>query len=282
MRKGAIKRFAFPNFVGMLFSGPGSPACLSLLPFLFFGTIAPLDFRPPFVLPSFTAGFSPASILEPLFYLVSALVVLSFAVGVTRFVRAMRAAGVEGKILPALAPTLIEIVAHRRFAKCTANKDRQWGHLLTLFGFVGLAITGTLVGIGTMLDLMHTPLPFLSGWKLFANLSAGVVLVGTVLLIGDRMRSHEKWDDTTYFDGFFIVVLGGVVATGILSELLRLAQTPGLMYSVYFIHLVLIFSLFLYAPYSKFAHIVYRTVAMAATQGKPRSAGAPVAQLTHA
>ena len=164
LRKEAIKKFAFPKFAGTMVSEARYLALLFLLPILIFGTIAAIELRHPLVRPYIYAEVFPASILEPLFYLVSALVVLSFAVGVTRFVRAMRAAGVEGKILPALAPTLIEIVAHRRFAKCTANKDRQWGHLLTLFGFVGLAITGTLVGIGTMLGLMHTPFPLLSGW----------------------------------------------------------------------------------------------------------------------
>jgi quinone-modifying oxidoreductase subunit QmoC len=278
LRKEAIKAFSFPKIAGTMVSEAKYLAVLFLLPVLIFGTIAAIELRHPLVRPYIYAEVFPASILEPLFYVVSVLAVLGFAVGVTRFVRALRAAGVEGRILPALAPTLVEIITHRRFMKCTANKDRYWGHLLTLYGFVGLAITGTSVGIGTMLDLMHTPLPFLSGWKLFANLSAGVVLIGTVLLIGDRMKSPEKWNDTTYFDGFFIVVLAGVVATGILSELLRVAQSAGLMYSVYFIHLVLIFSLFLYAPYSKFAHFVYRTVAMAATQAKREGAGASVTQ----
>ena len=66
----------------------------------------------------------------------------------------------------------------------------------------------------------------------------------------------------TYFDWFLISTLGGVVVTGILSELLRLAHAAA-MYEMYFVHLVLVFALLLYAPYSKFAHLAYRTVAMA-------------------
>ena len=63
-----------------------------------------------------------------------------------------------------------------------------------------------------------------------------------------------------------MVTLVGVVFTGILSQGLRLVSAQGAMYPVYFIHLVLIFILFLYAPYTKFAHLVYRTVAMAAAR----------------
>src|SRR5208337_1950442 len=88
-----------------------------------------------------------------------------------------------------------------------------------------------------------------------------------------RVRDSHRWPDPgpearssgTYFDWFFLLVLAAAVFTGILSEVLRLAQYQTWMYAIYFFHLTLILALFLYAPYSKFAHFVYRTVALAAT-----------------
>jgi quinone-modifying oxidoreductase, subunit QmoC len=266
LRKEAIKRYAFPSFAGTMVSEPRYLAVLLLIPVLIFGGIALAGLRHSLVQPYVFAEIFPPDILEPLFYAVAALAIFSFAMGLGRFVNALRESGVKVRILPGLAPVLREILTHQRFSKCEANKDRYWGHILAFFGFVGLAITGTSVGIGTMLGFMHTPLRFLSGSKLFANFSAGLILIATVLLIAERMASPSKWNATTYFDSFFLLTLGGVVATGILSEFLRLAQSAGLMYSVYFIHLVLIFSLFLYAPYSKFAHFAYRTIAMAAAR----------------
>ena len=266
LRSEAIKQYAFPSFAGKMVSSPKYLALLLVIPILVFGAIALSNLSNGLVQPYVFAELFPLKVLEPLFYAVSILAVLGFVGGAARFVKSLRASGVETKILPGLVPALRETFLHKRFSKCSANQSRKWGHLFVFSGFVLLGIMGTSVGIGTMLGLMETPLPFLSGWKLFANASAGVILIGTVLLIGDRMISQEKWNETTYFDGFFLVTLSGVVATGLLSELLRLAQSATLMYPVYFIHLVLIFSLFLYAPYSKFAHLVYRTIAMAAVR----------------
>ena len=126
-----------------------------------------------------------------------------------------------------------------------------------------MALVGTVTGIGTMAGILRTPLALTSALKIFANLSALVILCGGVLLLLERLRDPIKRVASHYFDWFFLLSLVGVALTGIMAELMRLAQSASLMYPVYFVHLVLIFTLFLYAPYSKFAHLAYRTVAMA-------------------
>ena len=103
-------------------------------------------------------------------------------------------------------------------------------------------------------------------------LSAVVILCGGLLLLLERVRDPIKRAASNYFDWFFLLTLVGVALTGILSELMRLAQLAAWMYPIYFVHLVLIFALFLYAPYSKFAHLAYRTVAVAgAGPWKPKA-----------
>ncbi len=64
-------------------------------------------------------------------------------------------------------------MTHKRFKNCGKERVRFWGHLLTLWGFAGLAFMGTVVGIGTMVGLMHTPLALdATRWKIFANACA--------------------------------------------------------------------------------------------------------------
>jgi quinone-modifying oxidoreductase subunit QmoC len=129
---------------------------------------------------------------------------------------------------------------------------------------------GTAVGVGTTAGVMRTPLALTDPLKIFANLSALIILAGSLILLIDRVTDPAKRAASTYFDWAFLVVLAGAVLTGVTSEVLRLLQVARAMYVVYFVHLVLVFSLFLYAPYSKFAHLVYRTVAIAA-EGVERS-----------
>ncbi len=53
-----------------------------------------------------------------------------------------------------------------------------------------------------------------------------------------------------------------VTITGIATELLRIAEVIALVHSLYLVHLMSLFVLLAYAPFSKFTHLLYRTLAM--------------------
>ncbi len=271
LRRVAIRSFAFPKFMGRLVASRMALPLLFLLPTLIFLAIAewaPKGQPTPHL--EF-ANLFPIPVLEALFFTVSGFVLLAFAVGVVRSLRASRALGATGDTLRGLLPALKQILTHERFWACEM-KNWSLGHLLTMWGFVGLGVVGTATGIGTMIGVVRTPLALTSGLKIFANVSAGVILCGGVLLLIERVRDPVKRVASSTFDWFFLLTLVGVALTGILSELTRLAQLAAWMYPIYFVHLVLIFALFLYAPYSKFAHLAYRTVALAgAGPWKPKA-----------
>ena len=268
LRREAIKYFAWPGFLARAVNNPKALLVLALIPALLFGVLFMWGPETASAEGEFAKEY-PLYVLETLFFTIAGLVTLAFVAGAARFVKALRAAGASAPILAGLWPALVDIMTHKRFADCGAEKNRYWGHLLTMWGFIGLAVMGTVVGVGTMFGVMHTPLELTNPWKIFANVCSVVILVGVLILLVDRLKDPVKRAASTYFDWFFLLTLAGIVLTGIASQFLRLAGT-GFMYPVYFVHLMLVFMLFLYAPYSKLAHLAYRTIAMAATRRKQR------------
>jgi quinone-modifying oxidoreductase subunit QmoC len=282
IRSAVIKRLAFPRFLGNAIATPATAmVMLAISAVILMSIELPLAAQPAGMLPVFAAVF-PKTRLEALFFAVSGLVLVALVVSAARFAKALRACGANGPILPRLVPALVEVIRHRRFADCSTGQVRRWGHLLALSGFLGLAVMGTIVGIGSMLGIMDTPLPTLHPLKIFANLCALVIFAGVVLLFWNRLGDRETRAGTAFADWFFLFLLGGAAFTGIASEALRLAQSSMWMFPIYFLHLTLVLTLFLCTPYSKFVHFLYRTMAMAATWEEYKSssreivsAGAP-------
>ncbi len=273
IRRAVIQRLAVPRFMGNMIASPATAVLMLALSAMVLLTIAVLPAtNAGAAFPVFAAEF-PKTRLEPLFFAVSGLVLLALIASAARFAKALRSAGANGAILPALAPVLIETMTHRRFADCGTGQGRRWGHLFVLTGFLGLAVMGTIVGIGSMIGVMDTPLPTLHPLKIFANLCALVIAAGVALLLWNRLSDGETRASTTFFDWFFLLLLGGAAFTGVVSEALRLLRDQAWMFSVYFLHLTLVLTLFLCTPYSKFVHFLYRTMAMAATwqEYKPSS-----------
>jgi len=200
-------------------------------------------------------------------------------------------AGAErrGSFLGALAATVGEIATHRRFGECAdaAAGRRRWGHFLVMWGFVGAAVTS---GLLILYLYRHTPafswiplvmphdypLPLDHPVKWLGNISAVLLVVGGVILFANRLRNDRKVGDTRAFDRFFLYVVLAVIVTGVLTEALRFLASPMVACGVYLLHLAVVMTLFITVPYSKFAHIVYRTLALVhlrlTTSAQPASA----------
>ncbi len=266
LRQQAIQHFAWPGFLGRLVNNPKALILLVLLPAILFGLQWARGPETEGAIWEYAKEF-PLPLLEAFFFTIAGLVTISYAVSLTRFIKALRAGGADQPIVSNLVGVFTDIVVHKNFSDCGAERNRYWGHMLTMWGFGFLTIVGTVIGIGVMAGVIHTPLEQTDPLKIFANIGAVTMLAGTVILFADRLRDPVKRAATTYFDWFFLVILTGIIFTGITNEILREVEVWA-MYPVYFVHLILVFMLFVYAPYSKLAHLVYRTVAMAAARRK--------------
>ena len=143
--------------------------------------------------------------------------------------------------------------------------------MVLFYGFIGLVITTTAVGIGIYAFGYLTPWPLWHPIKILGNVSGAAVIAACLVFAYRRRTDKEKAGKTTYSDWLFLAVLGSTVMTGYFSEWLRLADVAILAYWAYFLHLLLVFFLLAYLPYSKFAHLSYRFVAMLFAAGNTAS-----------
>jgi quinone-modifying oxidoreductase subunit QmoC len=172
---------------------------------------------------------------------------------------------IPGFIL-ALIKVIPTILLHRKFSECTENKDREIAHLLTLYGFIGLFIVTSIIFVviyGSYLmpgGPLHGPWSQLNPVKWLANISGVALIVGTSLMIKNRLSKKDQV--SRYFDWYLVYLVFGVGVTGMGAQLTRLAGWAFVSFATYYVHLMLVFALFAYLPFSKLAHLVYRTVAM--------------------
>jgi len=287
VRKLSIENYAVPKFLGKALGSPGSLVPLLAVPAVIFAIIlSSLGHLNLTKIPLNEEGqisyheFLPSLYIDSVFVPIALFAVISLAIGVSRYWKDMvRAAGPvtpKGSIWNTLYATISEILSHKRFEKCNLTKERKISHFLVFFSFIGLAITTAwavlyLYGPGIMKLLGSEPFEWMLGpspypltdpVKWLANASALAFLVGITLVIRNRLKNQEKAGYGAYYDWLFISIVFAIMATGILSEVVRLANIAVLAYIIYFIHLVVVFFLFAYAPFSKMAHMLYRATAM--------------------
>ena len=168
--------------------------------------------------------------------------------------------------VPSLVEALSEILPHSTFKDCEANNIRYSSHLLAFWGMIGLAVTTGIVAFNV--DILGILPPSLNGpgtvpIKILGNVSAVAFIIGLGIMLMRRLTAPDQTGGSSYFDWFFIYTILGTGLTGLLTELFRWSGIIGGTYVVYTIHLIFVMALLLYLPFSKFAHIGYRTVAIA-------------------
>ncbi len=169
-----------------------------------------------------------------------------------------------------LWPAIQEIIQHNRFKECNTNEGRVKGHLPLMLSFIALfivtvysAFTQDVLSLLPGIDL-HGPISMWNPVKILANVGAIALIVGTGILWSNRSQMElDGQASKTFYDWFLLWEIMAVGVTGLAAELFRLIGVASIGYVVYYLHLISVMMLFMYMPYTKFAHIVYRTFAMA-------------------
>ncbi len=270
IRKQSILQYSAPSFMGKLVNNKKFMPLLFLFPAVLFAIV--LSAAGTFSMPEGDIVFSkffPIHIIQALFIPALTLGSLVGILGVMKFWKDMKQAGgaASGDLKGSIIETITDVVSHKKFKDCGVNRDRYSAHLLMFYSFVALGIA---TGLGVLyIDILHIESPFsFSGIsdgapvKIFGLIGAIGLLIGVFLMVINRFKNAQKVGIGSYFDWILITIIGVVMASGILSWLTRLAGIANLAYPIYFIHLIFVFSLFLYLPYSKLAHLFYRSTAI--------------------
>ena len=277
LRQMTIRENAVPGFLADIVGNPSMILVALAIPIILFlviiGALGRLTIPAG---PIIFTNMMPVPAIDAVFITAALLVTLSFALSIKKFWAGLNSGRkAEGPFIPALIATIMEIVQHKKFEKCGANKDRAWAHRFVFYGFIGLFITTNWAvfylyalgwespyGWGSPHQLTATMMTLGNALKIFGNASALTLLIGALLVIANRMKDKGVNSKSSSFDWVFAIIVLLVCVTGILSEVLRLANIAQLAYPVYFVHLVFVFYIIAYLPFSKLAHLVYRTTAI--------------------
>jgi quinone-modifying oxidoreductase subunit QmoC len=285
VRAFTYKHFSFPSFMGKALANPKVLPLLILIPAVIMIACIMLT-APKTADGSFefmTSNlvdfnlFLPHSSVDALFVLGNIIIFIFAAVGFVRFWKLLQTGGHKKTLSfgQALIQTFGEVFSHTKFRDCGANHPRAIGHMFLLFGFIGAMITTALVllfvfiphylellGAESLHSFFTVPINLPHPVKILGAVSGLALTIGGVMLIYRRWTNKDEVGANGYADHLFLYVIFLTGVTGMLSWLIRLTGIPMFAYAVYFLHVLCVFVLLWYMPYSKFAHMFYRSLAI--------------------
>lgn len=285
LRARMIAEYSWPSFMAKIVNNPVYFPLFVLIPIILIGAlVSAFGLSVPSSGEVIYSKFIPMELVEVGGFIFGGLAVLIALIGLWRFWNALTEGGgktitiepkegaeveVQGGMcfLDAVVYAIWDIIKHSWFKICEVNRNRYYAHLLMFYGFIALGITAGLDVVAKyVFGMPHLPI-----WhpaKILGNLGAIALFLGCSFAIYNRLTNPDV-KGGSYFDWFFLLTLYAVAITGIITELARLAGSVAAYY-LYVVHLIAVFMLIVYAPYSKFAHLIYRGVAMAYAKASGR------------
>lgn len=278
LRRECVSHYAMPQIFGRWANRPAGPFWMALVAAILMATAAGLwqwfglsaaelsltGQRT--VFPFWTR--LPHGLLGAVFALLIVLDVVVLASGARRFWRNLNAPSAkhsEKMRSPSLRAAFRRILWHDDFGRCTSSHARRTHHLLVVYGMTGLWLTSLWVVTARwnpLLDGLVYPLGFWNPWKVMANLAGLALTAGLALMLAERWKRPESAGATTFSDFTLLGSLLLIALTGFAAELLHFLRMEPLRYAAYTVHLIAVVVLLWMLPYSKLAHVVYRTLAL--------------------
>jgi ferredoxin len=213
-------------------------------------------------------AFLPSSLIHTIDLVLMAVLTFLLAVNVMRMWRfimedAAKAPIPFGLYLKKLYLLPVHFFSQKRYAQCDPeNKNRVHIPWITHLGIV-LGYFTMLVLIVLFLDRLQAGPEIQWSVHLFGYLASIGLLIGTVYVLYGRLKKsqvqHRRSHST---DWMFLWLLFYMVVTGIIQHILHRAGFPEAANIAYVAHLMGVFPWLLRMPFSKWAHMIYRPIAM--------------------
>ncbi len=168
----------------------------------------------------------------------------------------------------------VETLAQRRYRADCESPDKaipfyraRWFiHAATMWGFLGL-LAATILDYGLAvvgIKATGTPVPIWYPVRLLGTIAGVALVYGVSMLMWRRYKHADRSLKTsTAADWTFLILLFVAGVTGFAIELgLYLPEPPVWGYWLFLFHVAVAMELVLLAPFIKFAHAVYRPLAL--------------------
>ena len=154
---------------------------------------------------------------------------------------------------------LSESVVQKRFGECEDGLLRRLAHMGVSWGFMGMFLA-TLIILGVDYKL----LPFPRWVSLVVGFVSGVACaLGLGYYFYLRLKGKTAVGKYSHpSDWAFLILLALSVLSGYVMLVFRFAGMPMAAYGTFAFHLVVVFDLLVTFPFSKFAHVIYRPMAL--------------------